>query len=67
LTVNIAEKEDQMSKMDFENLCQQLGDKLKITKPRIGDIFKVAGVFDQEKIRQGITVKQMKPQICTLV
>ena len=52
---------------DFAALCISLGDPSVITKPRIGDVFAVRGLWEKECTLQGRRVKRLRADACTLL
>ena len=69
VTVNVKEKEGVMSQTDFRALCASLcaDSPDKITKPRIGDVFRVSGFWLEDQIRHGLKVKQLEATSCVLL
>ena len=59
MTLVVAEKEGHLSTENFKKLCLDINANSpeKITKPRIGDIFRVRGDALDHYDHQGISVK----------
>ncbi len=66
-TVVLTEGDGFMPPEDFAALCISLGDPAVITKPRIGDLFAVRGLWEKECILQGRRVKRLRADACTLL
>ena len=66
-TVILTEGDGYLSPPDFTALCTALGDPAAITKPRIGDIFAVRGLWEMECILRGRRVTRMRAEACTLL
>ena len=61
---------DQCLKEDvFYKLCRDLSEDSpkKLTKPRIGDIFQIDGIWESNKDRNGVSVRQMQAPNIALV
>ena len=58
-----------MSQTDFRALCASLcaDSPDKITKPRIGDVFRVSGFWLEDQMRHGLKVKQLEANSCVLL
>lgn len=59
MTVIVAEKEEHLSSEIFNQLCIDINPNSagKITKPRIGDIFRIKGTAQDPYDHHGIKVK----------
>ncbi len=66
-TVIVTRNEGFMGAATFRALCAALGDPEGITKPRIGDVFAVEGVWESRCVLRGRPVARLRADACTLL